>query len=191
MLIGEGRDEVFFFDALCTDLGLADVQVEEYGGKGNLLNYLREFSVRPGHQSVVSLGITRDADTGMAQVFQSICTLLGNNRLPVPIAAGQIAAGSPRVGVFVLPDNQRDGMLEDLCLDAVQTDGAIACVNDFFQCVSRNTSRQPSPMAKARVHAWLASQDDPDLRLGEAAQRRWWPWTNPSFQPLIQFLQAL
>ena len=50
--------------------------------------------------------VTRDADTGMAQVFQSICTLLGNNRLP--IATGQIAAGSPRVGVFVFPDNQRD-----------------------------------------------------------------------------------
>src|SRR5260370_9483186 len=124
--IGEGRDEVFFFDAPCAHLGLTDVQVEEYRGKGNLLNYLREFSVRPGHQSVVSLGITRDADTGMAQVFQSICTLLRNNRLPAPLAAGQIAAGSPRAGVFVRPANHRDGMLANLGLDTVQTVVAIA-----------------------------------------------------------------
>jgi hypothetical protein len=191
VLIGEGRDEVNFLGALCTHLGLTDVQVEEYGGKGNLSRYLREFGVRPGRPNVVSLGITRDADSAVAQVFQSICTLLGNNGLPVPVAAGQMAAGPPRIGLFILPDNQRDGMLEDLCLDAVQTDGAVVCVTEFFQCVGKNTLRQPKPMAKARVHAWLASQDDPELRLGEAAQRAYWPWTNPVFQPLIQFLQTL
>lgn len=192
ILIGEGQDEVNFFEALCDYLSLTDVQVEPYGGKGNLSKYLGEFAVRPGHQNVVSLGITRDADDGsIAQVFQSICTLLRNNRLPAPAKAGQIVFGPPRIGVFILPDNSCNGMLEDLCLDAVQTDGAIACVNEFFQCVSRNTSRQPSPIAKARVHTWLASQTDPALRLGEAAKRNYWPWNAAAFQPLIQFVHGL
>jgi hypothetical protein len=86
VLIGEGRDEDNFFKALTAHLGLTDVQVEEYGGKGNLSKYLREFGVRPGRQNVVALGITRDADVSPAQVYQSICTLLGNNgcRLPLP-----------------------------------------------------------------------------------------------------------
>src|SRR5262245_4988908 len=117
LLIGEGREEVNFFGALCANLGLADVQIEEYGGKGNLSRYLREFAVRPGRPNVVALGITRDADSAVATVFQSICTLLGNTGLAAPPAPGQIAAGPPRIGVFILPDNQREGMLEDLCLD--------------------------------------------------------------------------
>src|SRR5437764_660537 len=113
VLIGEGREEVIFFEALFAHLGLVDFQVEEYGGKANLLKYLREFGVRPGHQNVVALGITRDADDSAVQVFQSICVLLRNNGLPAPSAPGQIAVGPPRVGVFILPDNLRNGMLED------------------------------------------------------------------------------
>src|SRR5205814_7104961 len=118
-----------------------------------------------------ALGTTRDADDSAVQVFQSICVLLRNNGLPAPSAPGQIAVGPPRVGVFILPDNLRNGMLEDLCLDTVQADGAMSCVTDFFQCVLQKAGRQPSPLAKARVHAWLASQVVPDLRLGEAAEK--------------------
>ncbi len=46
-------------------------------------------------------------------------------------------------------------------------------------------------MAKARVHAWLASQIEPDKRLGEAAKAGYWPWDSPGFDRLKQFLQAL
>jgi hypothetical protein len=191
VLIGEGKDEVNFFTALLAHLQLTDFQVEEYGGKGNLTKYLREFSVRPGRQQVVALAITRDADGDVGQVFQSIGTLLTYNQLPAPSAAGQIIAGSPRVGVFILPDNRRPGTLEDLCLDAVQGDGAMKCVQDYFNCVIQNTPRHPKPIAKAQLHAWLASQVDPDLRLGEAALRGIWPWSAQAFQPLIQFLQVL
>jgi hypothetical protein len=117
--------------------------------------------------------------------------LLANNGLPVPAAARQIAADTLRVGVFLLPDNQRDGMLEDLCLDAVQTDGAMPCVTAFFRCVGQQAQRQPNPLSKARVHAWLASQVVPDLRLGEAAQKGYWPWQSPTFDALKPFILSL
>jgi hypothetical protein len=191
LLAGEGQDEVSFFEALLAHLQISNVQVEQYGGKGKLSKYLREFHLRPGQQGVVALGITRDADTSVAQTFQSVCSLLGNANLPAPATAGQIAVGPPRVGVFLMPDNQRPGMLEDLCMDAVQTDGAISCVADFFQCIAQKAGRQPNNMAKARAHAWLASQVEPDRRLGEAAKAGIWPWHDAAFTPLIQFLQAL
>jgi len=102
VLIGEGWDEVNFFAALVAGLNLTDIQVEEYGGKSNLSKYLKEFQVRPGHQSVIALGITGDADGGVVQAFQSVSTLLTNNNLPAPAAAGQIAAG-PAAGRGVPP----------------------------------------------------------------------------------------
>jgi hypothetical protein len=191
LLAGEGKGEVLFFKALLKHLHVSDLQVEEYGGKGNLSRYLRELSLRPGYPSLVALGITRDADGPVAQAFQSVCSLLGNVGLAAPAGAGQIAAGPPRVGVFLLPDNARAGMLEDLCLDAVSADGAMPCVDDHFRCLSGWTGWQPGNRAKARVHTWLASRVEPDRRLGEAAQAGYWPWNSLAFVPLIQFLRSL
>jgi len=46
-------------------------------------------------------------------------------------------------------------------------------------------------MTKAHLHTWLASQREPDKRLGEAAEAGFWPWTNTVFDFLRQFLLAL
>jgi hypothetical protein len=88
LLVGEGQDEVFFFEALLAHLGIADMQVEQYGGKGNLSRYLQDFLVRPGRNTVLSIGITRDADGNVAQAFQSITGMLAARGLPQPAGAG-------------------------------------------------------------------------------------------------------
>jgi hypothetical protein len=55
LLIGEGNEEVFFFEALLAHLGINNVNVESYGGKSKLRGYLKTFNVRPEHQTVISL----------------------------------------------------------------------------------------------------------------------------------------
>jgi hypothetical protein len=191
LLIGEGWDEVNFFEALLAHLNIGDIQVEQYGGKNGLPSYLREFRLRPGNQGIVALGITRDTDPTLPQAFQSVCGALASYGLSSPGSPGQVVAGPPRVGVFLMPDNQRTGMLEDLCWDAVQTDPAIPCVQDYFQCISQKAGRQPNNLPKARMHAWLASQLEPDRRLGEAAKSGFLPWSNAAFATLISFIQNL
>jgi hypothetical protein len=190
LLIGEGVEEVLFFDALLGYLNIDDIQVEQYGGKDNLSRYLREFPNRPGYERVVALGITRDADTDCADTFSRIGGALAASGFPVPPACGQVTPGLLRVGVFVLPDNSRPGMLEDLCMDAVVSDPVLPCLEEYFRCVQA-AGRHPQSMAKARVHAWLASQIEPDRRLGEAARSGYWPWGHPAFDPLRQFLHML
>ncbi len=51
--------------------------------------------------------------------------------------------------------------------------------------------RQPKNISKARVHAWLSSQNEPDKRLAEAAEVGYWPWENPAFDLLKLFLKEL
>jgi hypothetical protein len=192
LLIGEGKDEVNFFTALLKRLGIAEVQVEEYGGKPALGAYLKELRTkRPGRRKLQTLAVTRDLDVGMVQDYQSVCSALTNSGLAAPPAPGQFIKGKPSVGVYLFPDNQRPGMLEDLCLDAAAADPALPCVDDFIQCIADRAKRSPVPLAKARMHAWLASQDEPDLRLGEATQKLWWPWNHPAFDALKQFLHDL
>lgn len=191
LLIGEGSEEVLFFDALLSHLQITDVQVQEYKGKQALASYLRNLPKVSNYQQVISLGITRDADDSATSAFQSVCASLKSAGLPVPTKSGEIAGNSPQVSVLILPDGRNSGMLEDVCLTAIETDPVLQCVDNYFDCISKTTGRQPSNMAKARIRAWLSSQIEPDKRLGEAAKAGYLPWDSPAFDGLKQFLQAL
>jgi len=76
-------------------------------------------------------------------------------------------------------------------LAAIRAYPELSCLDSYFQCVLDTAQRRPANASKARVHAWLASQIEPDKRLGEAAEIGYWPWDNPAFDPLKQFLRAL
>jgi len=192
LLIGEGKEEVLFFNAFLTHLNISYVQVEQYEGKQALGRYLKTLKVRSGYREVVSLGIARDADDSAHSAFPSVCGALNGAGLPVPSKSGELTGNSPQISVIILPDDENPGMLEDLCLEAVRTDPVLQCIDEYFQCVNNIAERQqPKNMAKARVHAWLSSQVEPDKRLGEAAKAGYLPWDSPRFDRLKQFLQAL
>lgn len=176
LLFGEGREEQIFFTAFLAHLNISDVQVEQYGGKKNLSRYLSNLHNIPGYLDVISLGITRDADDSPQSAFQSVCGSLDSASLAVPNQLGEIVGDSPTVSVMILPGDQRNGMLEDLCLDAISTDPVLRCVDEYFDCVYRTSGREPKNMAKARIHTWLSSQIEPDKRLGEAANAGYLPW---------------
>jgi hypothetical protein len=190
LLVGEGKEEVFFFEALLKQLNIADVQLEQCRGKTKLHDYVATLPKRPGFANLTAVGVTRDADNDANAAFQSVCAALGNAQMAAPQTSGTFTAGHPRVGVFILPDCQQSGMLEDLCLASVAGDLAMPCVDGFMRCVENN-GRRPDNIAKARVHAWLASHVVPDKRLGEAALAGYWDWNNPAFDLIKQFVRQL
>lgn len=96
-----------------------------------------------------------------------------------------------RTAIFILPDAQTPGMLEDLCLRAVADDPVMPCVQEFFDCIQRRCDTSPGTMPKAKTHAFLASRERPGLRLGEAAMKGYWPWADPAFDEVRRFLRAL
>lgn len=191
LLLGEGVDEVRFFESLFRHLGLTDVQVADTGGKDNMRAVLKTLPRLPRFPQLTSLGVARDADSDAAAAFQSVCDSLKRAGLDSPGVAGGSANGPPRVSVFILPDCKSKGMLETLCFQSIAGDTAIKCVDQYFECVKQAANRAPSNMDKARVHAWLASQVQPDKRLGEAAEARLWPWEDPAFNKLKAFLRNL
>jgi hypothetical protein len=202
LLLGEGIEEVYFFDALLRHLGIDDVQVDQYDGKNNIAAGLKAIKDRSGFLNrVVSLGVTRDADytddpaddiAAAQRAFQSVSGALAYARLPVPVAPMVKAAGDPEVSVFILPDNQRPGMLEDLCV-ASTTVPDRDCITEYFECVALRTGRVQTRRnaSKSRAHAWLATQSEPDKQLGQAARAGYWDWDNPSFNLIKQFVQQL
>jgi hypothetical protein len=193
LLIGEGEDEVNFFKALLKHLEIDSIQVEQFGGKNQLRVYLMELRRRSGHDILTSVGVTRDADNACTSAFASVSDALKEAQFPVPPGPGQVTRiQGVNAGVFIMPDNVKPGMLEDLCLRSVETiDKSFHCIEQFFDCVKTAANRQPPNMAKARTHAWLATQNEPDRSLGLGAAKGYWPFQETAFQPLIEFIRAL
>jgi len=190
LLLGEGKDEVLFFQALLAHLQIEDIQVMQYGGRDVLRKYLKSLVMGTDFYQIVSLGITRDADNSATSAFTSVCGSLKNCGLPAPSQPGQIVGDKPKISVLILPDSQNPGMLEDVCLKAVDPK-ELQCVDDYLNCMSHTATPQPKNRAKARLNAWLSAQAKPGLRLGEAAQNGYLPWNNNQFHSLKQFLQAM
>jgi hypothetical protein len=191
LLIGEGKDEVQTFSALLTYLRITDVNVEDYGGKNKLPGYLDVLRLRPGFAGLQSLGVTRDADIDSLGAFASISNYLRQREFVAPASSGIVAAGTPRVGIIILPGGQEPGMLENLVLEALRQDRVTDCIDRYFECIEAAKGREQKQISKARVQAWLAAQDPPDMRLGIAAQKGLIPWDHPSFEQLRNFLSAL
>ena len=192
MLLVEGESDRRFFEALLGRLSAIEtVQVEPYGGKSKLRNFLRLLQVSPDYQEIDSIGITRDADQSSASAFQSIRSLLMSAGLDSPDEPIVATRGRPRVSVYIFPDCTNMGMLETLNLSAVQDDPAMPCVEQYFQCLEEGASMHSKNPDKARAHAFLASRTNPELRVGEAAEAGYWQLDSPVYDPLKSFLLAL
>jgi hypothetical protein len=83
------------------------------------------------------------------------------------------------------------GMLEDLCLRAIAQDPAMLCVEQYFECLQQAGLSLPDNMSKAKVQAFLASRRKAGLRLGEAAEKGYWPWDAEAFGRVKDFLQQI
>ena len=193
ILIVEGKEDEIMFSALLSSLQITDIKIKPIGGKQNIGKNLLDFVKARNFHSIRSLGIIRDADDNPSGAFASVCSALKNAGLPVPNAPLIIAGDDlRRVGVMILPGENRCGALEDTCLESVQKDMAIPCVDGYFQCLSEREIHLPTPaISKARVHAFLASKKEPDKRLGEAARAGYWNFESHAFESVKQFLQAM
>ena len=161
LLLVEGKDEIEFFEALLDSIGVDDVETRSVGGITKFKRNVRALKTVSGFHRVKSIGIVRDADCDPAIAFQSIQNSLIAAGLPVPQTPYCSTPGPPKVNVAVLPAADRNGMLEDLCLQTVEQDPSMACVKAFFRCLRRqlNPSDYPRIEAKARVRAFLASRE--------------------------------
>ncbi|MEM4214544.1 MAG: DUF3226 domain-containing protein [Candidatus Methanomethylicaceae archaeon] len=191
LLVVEGKEEERFFNAFIDHLGLKNIQIFPIGGKDNLGSNLRALVISPDFSKVILLGIIRDANSDPKAAFQSVCSALKAAELPIPEKPWTLAGDRLKVGVIILPNASSSGALEDLCLDAVQGDPAMACVEEYFRCLEQKKLSLPRHISKAKVQVFLASRDRAGLRLGEAAKAGYLPWDAEAFKQIKYFLEHI
>ena len=152
-----------------------------------------------GFQEIRSLGLIRDAEDKAADAaFSSIRSILKKYRLPIPDVPNTVIGGKNRqgkdirIGVFIMPNNADQGMLEDLCLQSVGGKPAFACVEQYMDCLSAlPENEQPRNPSKAKVQAYLATRKEIANSLGVGARKGYWDFEHNCFGDIKRFLRAL
>ena len=190
-ILVEGNDQRNFFEAFIAHLSLTNIQIQNFGGVGQLRDFLEGLVDVTGFQAVKSIGIVRDAETSAQGAFQSVQSSLRNAGLSVPNQPEERAGSSPAVTVLILPGDNSPGMLETLLNETFANTPEDACINAFFECVEAVPTVSINNPAKARAYAYLTTKPNPHHSVGMAAKQSYWDLDHDVFSRVRQFLRAL
>ena len=174
------------------------VYIEPYGGINDLL--------KPGvieselkASGLEALGVMVDANGDAHNQWKRVRTRCHDqfDQLPHDIPAGGLDvfhSDGPRFGVWIMPNNQFSGMLEDFLIQLIPDDSQR--LYELAQnCVSE-AARHAAPFKevhkkKAEIHTWLAWQDEPGPQLHQAVHHRVLDPEKPESQSFVNWFRSL
>jgi hypothetical protein len=178
-LLLEGNDDQHVIWALCEKFGINEnFDVIDCEGVANLL---AQIPIRFKQSGIEIVGIIIDADINISERWVTISGLLSSSGYVCPIAIpteGLILNqdGKIRVGVWIMPNNNLDGMLEDFIAFMVpQNDNLLPVVTSTLLGIEAAGINRYSMLhkSKATVHSWLALQEDPGTPMGLSITKRY------------------
>ncbi len=199
-LLVEGKDDQHVICNLCKQHNLPLFAASDKKGKGDeegkspkksveviptegIEALLDGLPVRIKTRNLETLGIVVDADDDLAVRWQSLTDKLresGYQNIPsTPPPAGwvydPIDPYLPRVGVWIMPNNQLPVMLEDFVAALIPADDALktkaeAILTEIEQEELNRYTLTHHP--KVLIHTWLAWQKKPGMPMGQAITAR-------------------
>lgn len=181
VLLVEGDNDCHVVMALCAAHTVPKAfGIYQCGSDVGVLKRLNALIIRPNPPQVI--GVMLDADKpSLEGRWQSIKDKLKNNNhsylLPItPNADGTVVDGvtdKPKLGFWLMPNNQNSGMLEDFCAELAEP-GSLAFAQE---CVEQAHGRKVTTFkqvhrSKAVIHTYLAWHDEPGYPLGKAITRQ-------------------
>lgn len=156
-------------------------QVFEVKVAGNVDELLALLLVLPKASDIDRIAAVLDADEDLSSRWASLRSRLaraGYRGVPeLPAVGGTIVQhdGLPDLGVWLMPDNRLPGILEDFLSFLVPSDDrCLPLVDGFLGSIPAELCRFPAVRRpKARIHAWLAVQEEPGRPLGQAISFRY------------------
>ena len=201
-LFVEGNDDLHLICNICKVFNVAKTfDVEDSKGITKLLEGL---PVRlKGSGETKTIGVVVDADVSIGSRWQQIRDILVKSNLYADIHEECPSDGlillpiNPddiKVGVWIMPNNRSNGMLEDFATFLIPKDDSLLPEVDkvLTDIETRKLNRyNPTHHSKARIHTWLAWQKDPGTPLGWAVTKKYLSATPPICQDFVNWLNAL
>lgn len=224
IVVVEGPEDRTFFGSLAEHLGITDhLYFVVCNGKDTLRTYLANILNDTNFTSIRHIGIICDNDfpdsrkgkAGLQVLHDEIDAanqailgdFQGRRQLPKPSKPREAAGTKPKVSVLLLPDDDRDGMIENLVLKAIGKDDITGCVDAYFACLetdahlSLREAREPRSRLSVYISGRIVDEkyatNDDSRRwfITQAVDMKWWEeedmWNKPAFDNAKAFLHQL
>lgn len=196
-LLVEGNDDQRVVWALCEKYTIPqNFDVIDCEGIERLLQQL---PVRFKQSGIHSVGIIVDADTDLFSRWTALKAILEKQGFSLPEAMpseGLIAANAEgqRAGVWIMPDNKTNGMLEDFMAFLIPTnDQLLPIVYTTLQSLEEQGLNEYhlTHKAKATIHSWLAWQKDPGTPMGLAITKKYLTVNKETCSKFISWIRQM
>lgn len=168
-LLVEGPTDQEIVGAIAHRLGIKNAKCESFNGNDKLL---RDLTAHIKESDAASIGIIMDANKSLERRWEAIYYKLSRSDLEIeipkrPVRDGvTLRYGSQCIGVWVMPDNERTGELEDFVKEMIPESNVWDLARDYVERV-KNEDIQLKKLSKSEVYAWLAVVD-PGVSMGTA-----------------------
>ena len=201
-LVVEGQNDLHLVTHLCrrSDPGLGSAfAFHDAQGVNGVLDRVRAYINQP---DVSAVGFVVDADADPVNRWREVADRItaANSDIqlpPSPEPDGTIipenpAIGSPRIGIWVMPDNSATGELEDFVAQMIPGgDPVWPLSQDYIDGIPPEARKfDDDSITKNQVHAWLAARRFPGL-VGLAIREGDLSVNNPLSQCFLTWLSRL
>ncbi len=143
--------------------GMPQFCILQKEGIENLLDFMGLEILEPGRRAV---GILVDANEDLTARWSAVANRLREEHIEVPDGpetGGSIVDGSPRIGIWLMPDNSSPGELEDFVSEMIPADDPVwPLAQDYIDGIPREDRKfTEKKIQRAKLHAWLSTREDP------------------------------
>jgi hypothetical protein len=206
LLLVEGNDDFHVIHSLCKRFDIpvrnlenpkgGDFSVRDCKGINELLEQIPVLFKSSSQLS--KLGIIIDADVDLNSRWNSVKNILGSIGFDLPLELPKngliVNKGALKVGVWIMPNNNLNGMLEDFISFLVPKDDLILPIIDenLTEIESQKLNKYSQiHRSKALIHSWLSVQEDPGTPLGQGITKRYLSTDEDTCSLLISWINNL
>ena len=147
-------------------------------------------------KSSTHLGIIVDADTDPGQRWQQLVALFAREDITLPAAPsaeGIVMSGSPRIGIWLMPNNSDPGALEHFLAQLVPEDDTVwpYALTACEAAIELGASVSPARIEKARMHTWLSWCEAPGRPFGLALRSKYFDANTDTAQRFVAWFREL
>ncbi|KAA6317278.1 hypothetical protein EZS27_032539 [termite gut metagenome] len=195
-LLVEGNDDKHVMWALCAKYLIPETfDIIDCEGIDKLYENI---PVRFKESGINTIGIIIDADTDINARWNSLKAILRKISFDVPNEfppTGLILENETyKVGVWIMPNNNSNGMLEDFISFLIPPeDKLLPIVHSTLSEIEKKglSNYSPAHKSKAIIHSWLAWQKDPGTPLGSSITKKYVTTDEVTCSKLIHWLRML
>ena len=191
LFLVEGKTDKIVFSSILKKLHISNANCVDCNGIDKLLNDLTTFIKGSDARSI---GIIVDANQSLGRRWQSIRDKLIRSDLEfelpkTPCHCGTVQEfGDQVIGIWVMPDNQKSGVLEDFVTELIPKDDVWELACDF---VERAMDKGiPINESKSQVYAWL-SIVAPGIQMGTAFKANKLEFDTTNYKNFENWIKAL